>query len=76
VSRRSIEGQGYWAFAADPNRYRILDAIANLPIDWWSTADKQIRHGNHAVIWQLRDRHRRRGIIALAEIVAGPKRRD
>lgn len=74
--KKTIEGRGYWAFAADPSRYKILDAIVNLPIDWWRTDDKPIRLGDHAIIWQLSDRHRRRGIIALAEIGAGPERRS
>jgi hypothetical protein len=69
-------GVGYWAFAADPKRYKIFDAIANLPIDWWRTDGKEIRLGDHAVIWQLLDRQRRRGIIALGEIVAGAEHRS
>jgi HNH endonuclease/EVE domain len=66
----------YWAFAADPSRYQILDAIANLPIDWWPTDDKPVQPGHHAIIWQLSGRQRRRGIIALAEIAAGPELRS
>jgi hypothetical protein len=72
-TRRSL---GYWAFAADPSLYKIFDAIANLPIDWWRTDGKPIEPGNHAIIWQLRDRQGRRGVIALAEIAAGPERRS
>jgi hypothetical protein len=66
----------YWAFAADPNRYRIIDAVANLETDWWTTQGRPVRPGEHAVIWQLRDHQGRRGIVALAEIAADPQMRS
>jgi EVE domain-containing protein len=70
------ERNRYWAFAADPDRYRIFDAASNLETDWWTTQGRAVRLGDRAVIWQLRDRQGRRGIVALAEIVAGPEVRS
>ena len=63
----------YWALAARPDKYRILEAINNLPIDWWRTKNKPISLGDQMVIWQYRDSEQRRGVVALGEIVAGPK---
>jgi hypothetical protein len=65
-----------WAFAADPSRYRILDAINNLETDWWTSGRSTIRPGDNAVIWQFLDHLDRRGIVALAEIVPGPEERS
>jgi hypothetical protein len=60
LSQRRLEGEDssprYWAFAADPGRYRIRDAVADLTTDWWTTKDKPIRAGDKAMIWQTRDR--------------------
>ena len=63
----------YWAFAADPARYRIIDAVSDLETDTWTTRGKQIGPGDHAVVWQLLDRQGRRGIVALAEVISGPE---
>ena len=63
----------YWTFAADPQRYRIIDAVSDLETDTWTTRGKQIRPGDHAVVWQLLDQQGRRGIVALAEVISGPE---
>jgi hypothetical protein len=65
-----------WAFVADPRRYRILDAVANLTTDWWTTKGKPIQVGDHVIIWQARDAQGRRGVVAIAEILEGPQERS
>jgi hypothetical protein len=66
----------YWALVADPSRYRIRDAAANVEIDWWITAGKPIRPGDWVVIWQASDRKRQRGVVALGEVIDGPTYRS
>ena len=77
LSQRRLERQDssprYWAIAADPRRYRIRDAVADLTTDWWTTKDKPIRAGDKAIIWQTRDSAGRRGVVALGEIAASPE---
>ena len=80
LSQRRLERQDssprYWAIAADPRRYRIRDAVADLTTDWWTTKDKPIRAGDKAIIWQTRDSAGRRGVVALGEIAANPELRS
>ena len=76
MAKKESQNSNTWAFCADPRRYRILDAIVNLTIDWWMTKNRPVRVGDHAIIWQTRDRAGRRGIVALGEIVDGPEIRS
>jgi hypothetical protein len=68
VSAGNLE-RTHWAFCADPNRYRIRDAVRDLEFDTWTISTKQIRPGDRAVIWQTRDRSGHRGVVALAEVM-------
>jgi hypothetical protein len=62
----------YWAFAANPARYRIVEALRDLEFDTWTTYDRPIRAHDRALIWQTRDADGRRGIVALAEVLEPP----
>lgn len=62
----------YWAFAANPARYRIVEALRDLEFDTWTTHDRPIRAHDRALIWQTRDVDGRRGIVALAEVLEPP----
>jgi hypothetical protein len=68
VSAGSLERQ-YWAFCADPTRYRIRDAVRDLKLDTWTIGTKQVRAGDRAIIWQTRDKDGHRGVVALAEVL-------
>jgi EVE domain/HNH endonuclease len=69
-------GPAYWALALKPATYRIFDAIAHLPIDWWVTKGSAIARGDRVVIWQYTDRDGQRGIVALGEVIDGPQVRS
>jgi hypothetical protein len=71
-TRGSTRTQQYWALCANPKIYRIADAVSEMEIDHWRTSDRDLRAGDHAIIWQTRDRLGRRGIIAFAKILADP----
>jgi predicted RNA-binding protein with PUA-like domain len=66
--------QRFWAFCANPDYYRIEDAVAEVEFDNWVTKGSDIRAGDRAVIWKAKGEHSdRSGIVALAEIVADPR---
>ncbi len=62
----------YWAFCANPNRYRILDAVAALETDLWGIENSDIRKGDGVAIWQTKDKLGHRGIVALGEVISEP----
>jgi hypothetical protein len=66
----------YWALIADPNRYRIAEAIDTLQMDTWTSKGRPISAGDFAIIWQSRDRDGNRGIVALAQITESPRMRS
>jgi hypothetical protein len=68
--------QRYWAFVADPHRYRIRDAVAKRSRDTWTTKGKPIRVGDQAIIWQARDSRGCRGVVALAQVAGRPRLRS
>lgn len=63
----------YWAFCANPTRYRIQDAVKHLVFDRWSIGRSDVKAGDKAIIWQTRNSHGLRGIVALADILTDPK---
>ena len=64
----------YWAFCANPERYRIREAVQHLDRDTWTTGKSNPRAGDFALIWQTLDSEGRRGIVAFAEIITDPKK--
>lgn len=65
----------YWAFCANPDFYRIMEAVQELEYDNFYTMRSDIRAGDKAIIWKAkgeRDRNGHRGIIALADVVSDP----
>ena len=76
IRKPAEESRRYWAFVADPRRYRILDAVAKRPTDTWTTKGRPIRSGDCAIIWQTRDSRGRRGLVALGEIIGDPRLRS
>ena len=67
---------GYWALFANPDVYRIEDAIAERPLDYWVTTGKPLQVGDRCVIWKGKGKTKNRGIIALAEVVEPPQITD
>jgi hypothetical protein len=63
---------GYWALFANPETYRIDDAVRELQEDTWVTAGRPMRRGDRVVIWRGKGRGARRGVAALGEVVADP----
>lgn len=63
----------YWALAANPKDYRIEDAISNLDIDFWTTAGSKIQIGDSVLIWKTIGGSKKRGIVALGEVISNPQ---
>lgn len=68
--------RNYWALCANPRRYRIGDAVRELEIDFWTTAGRKIEAGDRVLIWQTLDATKRRGIVALGEVIGEATVRD
>lgn len=45
----------YWAFCANPKRYKIAEAVLHLDIDLWNVARSDVRAGDQAIVWQTLD---------------------
>jgi hypothetical protein len=62
----------YWALFADPETYRIDDAIRDGYTDSWVTAGRAIAKGDRVVIWRGKGRGRNRGVVALGDVLSDP----
>ena len=69
--------QEYWIFQANPQYYRIEDAIKELEKDTWSIesnpGEHHVKKGHKAIIWKAKGKGVMEGIIALAEILSDPQ---
>jgi hypothetical protein len=67
----------YWAFSANPERYRVEDAVSQLGrsgrLDSWTTQNSKLRVGDKAFIWKQKGRSAYRGVVALADVVSDPE---
>lgn len=70
---KSTRERRYWAAAADPTRYRILDALRDLEWDCWTTKGRDIRRGDRVVIWKTTGRDRWRGVVGFGEVLSEPE---
>ncbi len=65
----------YWLLGAEPNRYDVIGAVANLDVDTWTTQGRHLKPGDRALVWQFQGRRSRRGVVGLAEITSEPSLR-
>lgn len=66
----------YWAVGADPDRYRVEEAVAVRSTDLWMSGDKDIRPGDRLAIWKFAGGSGRRGVVSLGEVLDAPRPRD
>lgn len=62
----------YWAFLANPNSYRIEEAVSQLDEDLWIVPSQDVRKGDRIIIWKAKGRDKSRGVVALAEALTDP----
>lgn len=73
--KRASRERLYWAFCANPKRYRIREAVDFCEIDWWTVGRSQPRRGDRALFWQTLDSDGNRGLIAFGKILGDPELR-
>ena len=59
----------YWALSANPDIYRVEDAVRDLDEDWWTTKRSALSPGDRVVVWKARGSHDQRGIVALGTVL-------
>lgn len=65
----------YWTFLGNPKVYDIERAVRDKIRDYWTVPGHDVRAGDRAIIWKAMGKSQKRGIIALAEVLADPKPR-
>lgn len=60
---------------ANPKRYDIERAVAELDEDDWTVHDSDVRAGDRVAIWKARGQTPHRGIVALGEVLTDPASR-
>ena len=63
----------YWTLRARQDLYRVEDAVRELQTDLWVTRGSDIRAGDRVAIWKLKGRSNTHGVIALGEVLTGPR---
>jgi hypothetical protein len=66
----------YWTLAANPARYRVIDAVRDLDEDWWLAGRGDLHVGDRVAIWKYKGPDDHRGIIAFGEVLTDPEMRD
>jgi len=65
----------YWAAMANPNVYKITDALKVRTHGDWLIKRAHVRRGDRLFIWKAKGSEKDRGIVALAEVDTDPSRR-
>jgi predicted RNA-binding protein with PUA-like domain len=60
---------GYWALLANPDTYRVAEAVAAFQTDLWTVKGDRLAPGDRVIVWQAQGSGRRRGIVALGEVL-------
>jgi hypothetical protein len=64
-----------WTFRANPERYKVRDAVKHLEIDVWTVGQSEVMVGDRVLIWQTLDSEGHRGVIAIGDVLANPELR-
>jgi 5-methylcytosine-specific restriction endonuclease McrA len=72
ISKKSPREPRYWAFCANPKRYKVREAVHGLKTGYWIVSGSDVREGDFAVIWQSLDHRGKRGIVAFAKVLSDP----
>ena len=66
----------YFALNANPNTYRVQEAVTSLETDYWTTGRSRLSPGDRVLIWKSygrQGRSARRGIVAFGEVLESAK---
>ena len=62
----------YWAVVANPDLYRVEQAISERAGDLWTVKRSDVRAGDRVAIWKAKGSGNHRGIVALGEVLTDP----
>lgn len=66
----------HWAIVANPNLYRVEQAVAERTDDLWTVKRGDLRAGDRVAIWKAKGSGDRRGVVALGEVLTDPAELD
>jgi hypothetical protein len=64
--------RGYWAILANPDVYRVEEAVVERDTAVWTVQRSYVRAGDRVAIWKAKGSETRRGVIALGEVLTEP----
>jgi hypothetical protein len=64
--------RGYWAILANPDVYRVEEAVAERDTALWTVQRGHVRAGDRVAIWKAKGSGIRRGVIAIGEVLTEP----
>lgn len=70
--RLRIPQRSYWTWVANPNVFKVDDAIRERETDRWLSKGKPVKPGDRAVIWRSLGPDGKRGVVAIGEVVSEP----
>jgi hypothetical protein len=70
LAGRSTTATGYWALLADPDVYRVSEAVAAFQTDLWTVKGDRLAQNDRLIIWQARGSGRRRGLSRSAKCLS------
>lgn len=71
--RSRVPDRSYWAWVANPNLFRVDEAIREREVDRWFTKRKGVKKGDRGIVWRSKGRDGKRGIVAVGEVVSDPR---
>ncbi len=66
------KSRNYWALLATPRTYRVEDAVSDGQTDLWTVGRSRVQSGDRVIVWKAKGRDRRRGVVALGEVLTDP----
>lgn len=72
-AHRPVRGEpNYWAISANPNVYRVEDAVKERETDLWTVKRGDVRAGDRVALWKAKGSGAHRGVVALGEVLTDP----
>ncbi|MGH9197911.1 MAG: EVE domain-containing protein, partial [Acidimicrobiia bacterium] len=70
--RQRARQRSYWTWVANPNVFKVDDAIRERESDRWLTKGKPVKPGDRGAVWRSLGPDGKRGVIAVGEVVSEP----
>lgn len=71
---KGVKGStGYWAFNANPDQYRVQEAVRERVKDLWWVDRSNPGIGELVIIWKSKGKSKTRGVVAFGEVLSEPQ---